>query len=78
MQWLTTAPEPGRAARAHSADCGQRGWRLHAVAAGDKETLGDIRTRRAACGLLPSHGWGMDLFINQRCVRCERATKPAT
>lgn len=71
IQWLTTAPNPR--AISHSADAGQRGWRVHAVFASDKETSEEIRTRRAACGLRPSHGWDVDLFIEERCSKCSTA-----
>lgn len=68
-QWLTTAPNPH--SRHTGYDAGQRGWRLHCV-----ETIGDSfaksRNQRAACGLLPAHGWHLDLFIEDRCERCER------
>lgn len=82
IQWFTTAPNPRGLRAAHrgrDADDGQRGWRLHAIVADDKETLGDIAKRPAACGLIPSHGWGIDLFIggaaylDQRCKRCARS-----
>ena len=74
FQWLTTAPNPRSHVTGHP-DAGQRGWRTHAVRAEDTDTLGAIRYRRAACGLLPSHGWCADLFIEQKCARCERALK---
>jgi hypothetical protein len=63
----------------HSVDSGQRGWRIHAVdIEDDKTTLGEIRLATAACGLVPGHGWSVDLFIgrggyDQRCKRCVRA-----
>lgn len=54
-QWLTTEPNP--LTPATGPDAGQRGWRLHAVRADDSESFKAIRRRRAACGLLPRHGW---------------------
>lgn len=72
-QWLTTAPNPaaGRGSPFwNEYDQGQRGWRLHAVAASPDETLAQIRGQQAACGLLPSHGWDLDMFIERRCARC--------
>lgn len=68
IQWFTTAPS-GKA-HTHSADDGQTGWKLHAVAAEDHLTLDDIKNVRALCGLLPRHGWGLDLFIEDKCSRC--------
>lgn len=71
IQWLTTMPNPR--VRGYGADDGQRGWRTHAVEAEDAEKAGDIRQRPALCGLVPAHGWGIDLFIEYRCKRCARA-----
>lgn len=73
LQWLTTAPNPASAATGH--DAGQRGWRLHAVTADPTATFASLGRMRALCGLRPSHGWGLDLFISDddRCRRCERA-----
>lgn len=70
-QWLTTSPT----GRTHTCtiDCGQTGWRLHAVQAEESEPSAQLGRRRAACGLVPASGWGLDLFIDQRCRRCERA-----
>jgi hypothetical protein len=71
VQWMTTLPKPGTPATGW--DAGQRGWRAHAVEADESERFSEIGDRRAACGLLPRHGWSMDLFIDRRCTRCERA-----
>lgn len=71
MLWLTTAPKPGSSRL--GPDAGQRGWKLHAVTGELTETLIDVRFRSAVCGLRPHHGWGVDLFITDRCSRCERA-----
>lgn len=75
LQWLTTKPS-GRA-HTHSADDGQTGWRVHAVMADPQkrlENLGKGRTAiAAACGLRPRNGWSMDLFIEDKCKRCESA-----
>jgi len=68
FQWLTTAPNPY--APAYGYDQGQRGWRLHAVQATDDETLTQVRGRKSVCGILPAHGWDLDMFIEQRCKRC--------
>ena len=73
IQWLTTAPNPH--VRGYGADDGQRGWRQHAVRATDNESIKAVSLRSAACGLLPAHGWGLDLVadVMPRCVRCRRA-----
>jgi hypothetical protein len=44
-----------------------------AVRATDRTKFSSLRGRRDACGLLPAHGWSMDLFIEERCSRCESA-----
>ena len=67
VQWLTTYPS-GRA-HTHGADDGQTGWRTHAVVASDDMKL-PLKNVRAICGLMPRHGWGMDLFIERKCARC--------
>jgi len=53
-------------------DGGQRGWRTHAVRGNLKTRFSEIRKARSACGLQPRHGWGMDLWVERRCVKCER------
>lgn len=70
FQWLTTAPNPRSSAT--GVDAGQRGWKLHCVMATETETFASLRWRRAACGLMPNHGWSLDLFIQDKCDRCSR------
>ena len=69
LHWLTTAPNPH--SRATGYDAGQRGWKLHAVDT-DTDSFEAIRLKRSVCGLMPAHGWNLDLFIEDRCARCER------
>ena len=69
--WLTTQPNPRSPATGH--DAGQKGWKLHAVAARDGDSFSAISNIRSKCGLWPRHGWGLDLFIEDRCSRCEKA-----
>jgi len=76
LEWLTTYPS-GKA-HTHGADDGQTGWRLHAVpqspAYGPKsDDNPGWRLRPALCGTKPGTGWGLDLFIDTPCARCERA-----
>lgn len=70
IQWITTAPNPRSPVT--GCDSGQRGWKLHAV-----EVINDSfvlsRFEAAACGLLPAHGWALDLFITDKCKRCTQA-----
>lgn len=68
MQWLTTGPNP--LSSATGVDAGQRGWKRHAIECSDVDTFKDIRSTRALCGLLPSHGWSLDLFIEDKCKLC--------
>lgn len=74
-KWLTTAPNPRSSATGH--DAGQRGWKLHAIMT-DSQTFKDIRFKASACGLIPTHGWGLDLFIEDKCARCLKALAEAT
>lgn len=68
--WLTTTPS-GKA-HTHGADDGQTGWRLHAVYADESASVDSIKHQSAICGTRPGTGWGLDLFIERRCVRCVR------
>lgn len=68
IQWLTTEPNSRSPATGH--DAGQRSWRLHAVIADGRTQFASIRGRAALCGLVPRHGWGLDLFVSDRCARC--------
>lgn len=72
MKWLTTAPNPRTPATGH--DAGQRGWKLHAVDT-DSDSFKEIRYARSLCGLQPRHGWSLDMFIEDRCTRCEKKVK---
>jgi hypothetical protein len=53
----------------------QSGWKEHAVPLldGEDENMSSVALgkRRALCGLRPRHGWGIDLFIDEKCKRCE-------
>jgi len=71
--WLTTAPNPRSPATGH--DGGQRGWRLHAVEAAADAKFSEITRQPALCGLVPRHGWSLDMFIETRCKRCQRLIK---
>lgn len=70
IQWVTTNANPKLPGWTE-----QHGWKLHAVETGAdtlsyKVTFADIRWKPALCGLLPRHGWGLDLFIEAKCERC--------
>lgn len=66
-QWVTTAPHPWKRAHRDGWDQGQIGWKLHAVILHKTD-----RRLRALCGLRPAHAWGLDLFIEDKCKRCEK------
>jgi hypothetical protein len=67
IKWLTTAPNPRSRATGH--DAGQRGWKLHAIIT-DSDSFEEIRRQHALCGLRPAYGWGLDMFIEDKCQRC--------
>jgi hypothetical protein len=46
-----------------------RGWRLHAVEFVEGSPDGNLK--RSACGMWKR--WGLDLFVERKCVRCLRA-----
>lgn len=78
IEWFTTNPPKGGRSRPY--DGPQRGWKLHAVPVTAEEVrrniaFGEIDDRRALCGLLPSNGWGLDFWIEDRCERCAKAAE---
>lgn len=70
IHWLTTQANPNRPATGF--DAGQTGWRLHALDVTDDALFSEIRRTRSICGLMPRHGWSLDLFIDRKCERCEK------
>jgi hypothetical protein len=81
VEWFTTGINPRAPRRDY--DGQQRGWRLHAVNVTQEEVsanipFGAIRERRALCGLQPRHGWGLDFWIEDKCVRCEKILQRAS
>jgi len=71
FHWVTTSPNPRNRSTGH--DAGQRGWKLHAVPMKEDEPYANYKRRAALCGLSPRHGWSVDLFIEDKCVRCQSA-----
>jgi hypothetical protein len=71
FQWLVTAPNPRHPGT--GVDAGQRGWKLHAITLKRGENYEEWKRRTALCGTWPRHGWGGDLFIENECVRCQKA-----
>lgn len=69
-QWVVTGTNPASPATGY--DAGRRGWKQHAVRAGNEERVADIAARAAACGLVPKHGWDLDLFSHSfdKCRFC--------
>lgn len=70
IYWVTTEPNPRSPSTGF--DAGQRGWRLHAVEVPKGATFKAIRFEAALCGLRARHGWGMDMFIDGKCKRCQK------
>lgn len=63
VAWVTTLPGE----RSFSPD--PIGWKRHAV----PSSISYMVDARAYCGLTPKFGWGVDLFIEDNCERCEAA-----
>jgi hypothetical protein len=79
LEWATTEANPRRPATGH--DAGQTGWKLHAVHDLTKSVRDNKTVRlygRALCGLYPRFGWGLDMFVEDRCKRCEHRVKLLT
>ena len=72
LHWLTTAPNPRSSATGY--DGGQKGWKLHAIET-DSDSFKEIRWERAVCGLQARHGWGLDMFIEDKCEKCLKRLK---
>ena len=67
MIWFSTNCRP------HRVD--PDGWKLHAVEGDPHDPnlkMKDIKYLRSACGIIPRRGWGMDLYIEKKCVQCLR------
>lgn len=69
IHWLTTKPNPYKISLGY--DCGQKGWRLHAIES-DETTFSGLGRQRTLCGLRPRWGWSLDLFIEKKCARCAK------
>jgi|SRR5581483_419184 len=67
LQWFTTQANPRRPATGY--DAGQTGWKLHTFFT-DKSQFHELKGSTALCGLRPPHGWSLDLFIQDKCLRC--------
>jgi hypothetical protein len=73
--WLNTAPDPRRPATGF--DAGRSSWKYHAVRGDEKMKISALRWERTLCGVLPAHGYDLDLFIpllpEYQCRKCLRA-----
>jgi hypothetical protein len=76
IQWLTTASNPRTVS--FSADAGTHGWRQHAVCADENTLFVELRNQPSLCGLIPRHGWDIDLFVDTKCKRCLLAYSKTT
>lgn len=72
VKWLTTAPNPRRPATGF--DAGQTGWKLHAIITEEDEFL-KIKYKQAVCGLRAKFGWSLDMFIEDKCTKCQNKLK---
>jgi hypothetical protein len=70
VQWITTSPNPYKVQMGY--DCGQMGWRLHAVVATPQMKFSELGRQRSVCGIRPRWGWNLDLFIERKCARCAK------
>lgn len=66
--FCTTSPNPRVHVRGY--DCGQNGWKLHAVYGLPLDSFASLGRSRALCGVRPRHGWSLDLFIEDPCLKC--------
>jgi hypothetical protein len=68
LVWCTTAVNPR--ASFGGFDAGTTGWKMHGIYGEEKQTFASLGRATSLCGLRPRHGWGMDLFIEDPCLRC--------
>lgn len=76
FQWLNTQVDPRKPATGF--DAGRTSWKFHAVMADPKESFQQLEERYAMsiCGILPAHGWTLDLFMDEddavagKCLSC--------
>jgi hypothetical protein len=72
IHWLTTQNDPRAPGWAEPV-----GWKMHALEIEGALKFSEIKQLKAVCGLIARHGWGLDLFIEDRCKRCEKILKLA-
>lgn len=72
IEWLTIATNPIRVRRGF--DGGRSSWKLHAVRLeDDQQRFSDIpKGTEAVCGIWPAWGFDLNVFITDRCKKCER------
>ncbi len=77
IQWLNAEPNPRTPATGF--DAGRSAWKFHAVLADPRQNFQEISRSHSLCGLQPTYGWGLDLFMDindsvaGKCSKCERA-----
>ena len=69
-KYFATMPNPR--SKHYGPDAGVTGWKLHIIEENISWLIGDKYKAPALCGLIPKHGWGEDLFIEDTCKKCER------
>jgi hypothetical protein len=68
-EWATTSPNPRHPGTGY--DAGTKGWRLHLIPKDRPEYWYSGKYKAPAlCGVRARHGWGLDLFIDEPCKRC--------
>lgn len=68
IHWVTTSPNPRSRATGYNA--GQKGWKLHAIEAPTNAKFSEIKFKQALCGKRAKYGWGLDMFIEDKCQKC--------
>lgn len=68
--WLTTTPKPGGSFLLSNTQT--TGWKRHALKdVPESDSFEDVRHMSSVCGLRARYGWDMDLYIEDKCARCE-------
>lgn len=66
IHWLVTATNPRLPGWSE-----HHGWKLHAIDAPEKATFEQVRRVPALCGIRARYGWDGDLFLEDKCSKCE-------
>ena len=72
-EWLTFAPNPRASQGGY--DASRKAWKLHATVAEPTDTFDMLKGQRTLCGRVPAHGYDLDLFVEDKCERCQAILK---